>query len=285
MKPLHLVHTIRQRYKDISFFTKYLLYKHSETNIEFEKNLFFIGFPRSGHSFVSKLIEANKNVLLTNEANYFRLKRIFNFSNKQLCSIVYDRYMSMKGNNKAGGNYEFTMEGTGQGEIEDLKYLGDKKASGTLNELRRDINIFDSLDKDFILINVVRNPFDNIATIYNRSQEWKPFKQNKEEQLGKAIKYYVEDIELLNKTIEKYGDKIITVRHEDFIDKPDITIFNLYRDLGLNLTTKDLEEFKKKTFKKSNKSRFSVNWDSNQYEAVMKVINETSFLNGYTFKN
>ena len=65
------------------------------------------------------------------------------------------------------------IDNQSHGKFTKLKVIGDKRGSGTLKKLYYRSGLFEKLyntiNKPIKYIHVIRNPFDNISTIYNKS--------------------------------------------------------------------------------------------------------------------
>ena len=132
----------------------------------------FIGYPRSGHSLVGSLLDAHPHITLAHELHALRqvrrgvppdaLRRYIRYN-----AIGYAQF----GRSQTGYSYE--VPGQYQGFTGDSRVLGDKKGGGSAGYLRKHPELLqrleDGLECPLRFVHVVRNPFDNIATMARRA--------------------------------------------------------------------------------------------------------------------
>ena len=155
-----------------------------------KKFLFFVGYPRSGHSIIGSILDAHPNVVIAHEYNLFEklplviarnstrgqtnftaeaAKELFN----QLYQNSYENVFlnGTRSENKKG--YNLTLNGTWQGSYKDqVLVIGDKYGGGSANlyaqnstEFKRIYNILlEMIQIPVVIIHCVRNPFDIIST-------------------------------------------------------------------------------------------------------------------------
>lgn len=146
----------------------------------------FMGYPRSGHTLIAMLLDAHPDVVLSNEINILKkwhdkfdtpLELEMLIVNKVLSRYDDRRVKKPKKHAKNEvGHYNYRVPGAWQGRWRCLRVIGDKKGSSTTAGLQRDWNgtvaKFDWLRANVgvpvKLFHVIRNPFDNIATMIGR---------------------------------------------------------------------------------------------------------------------
>ncbi|XP_020620367.1 uncharacterized protein LOC110058117 [Orbicella faveolata] len=154
-----------------------------------ESFVLFVGYPRSGHSLIAAILDSHPDIIIPNEVHilakfksfykdpneesYSRRLRIFS----ALHSHSYSQSIQGKRspNNRLG--YSYYIPGSWQGQYRNqIKVIGDKQGSGTAAILgqRKGLQDLQELQKTVEvpvkLIHVIRNPFDNIATICKKSR-------------------------------------------------------------------------------------------------------------------
>ena len=156
-----------------------------------QKFIFFIGYPRSGHSIVGSLMDAHPHMVIANEFLLFRNWKyysdrqkdlgeenpffkhksyLFNILNRRSYWDTLDGFRSEQNTKK---NYTLSMDSLWQGKFDKyISVIGDKSGGSTastylssnttfaryLEELRTTVKI------PMKAIHVVRNPFDQIST-------------------------------------------------------------------------------------------------------------------------
>ena len=148
-------------------------------NIELDVKtfLYFIGFPRSGHSIVASFIDAHENAIIGDEFNFFNEamggKRL-NTKRDIVEAIWESSWLASNGGsrNNSDKGYNLGVAGLHKKPKRKLKLVGEKSGSLTLQAYRKYPNRFKKLlrsmeDKGFEVktLLVSRNPFDNIATM------------------------------------------------------------------------------------------------------------------------
>jgi hypothetical protein len=137
----------------------------------------FIGYPRSAHSLVGSILDAHPNAVVSNELHLLaRAHRLFTTASRLYGSIVSNsaRHAAV-GRSQAGFGY--SIEGAWQGRWRaPLLSIGDKKGHGTTKHLHDDwqkatdilLWLQDITKLKLRFLHVVRNPFDNVATMIFR---------------------------------------------------------------------------------------------------------------------
>ncbi|KAJ7372498.1 hypothetical protein OS493_019007 [Desmophyllum pertusum] len=145
--------------------------------------LLFIGYPRSRHTLVSALLDAHPNIMLSNELNLISFyKKSPELSKNQffdkITSLSYflaTRGRRSKATNGTASDYVqlgYKVPNQWQGTFDQtLKILGDKVGWFTAALLSRETgrSTLELLEYEYHVkgkfIHVIRNPFDNIATM------------------------------------------------------------------------------------------------------------------------
>jgi len=256
----------------------------------FEKYLFFIGTPRSGHSMVSKVLDSSSEVVITNELNIFRLKRLFYFPEKILQRFIFNEYGKHEyKESPKGGGYSLKIKNLFQGKYNTIKYIGDKKAAGTTIEYIKDRTTFESMSKPLVFVNVVRNPFDNITTIYIKSKTRElDYEKRKGLKLDKEIlKDCIEVYFQLIGGAEEFSEnhKVYNLKFEDILVDPKKEFKKLFDNLGLSVTEENLNSYKNLVRKPKHNSRDSIVWPEDLIAMVEMEMEKYKTLSGYTFKD
>ena len=143
--------------------------------------MFFVGVARSGHSIVGAILDSHPHIVISNELNVFRnLLNIPDITKSTLFNKIWNTsYEKAINSDKLGMHstdkgYSLAVDGLYQGMYHSyIDVISDKMGGDTsvvyftdptnfehhLNKLHNIINI------PFKVFHVIRNPFDNIATI------------------------------------------------------------------------------------------------------------------------
>ncbi len=270
-----------------------------------EKFVFFIGWPRSGHSIVGSLMDAHPNVVIANEWAIFRqLMRnntkatkdaIFNTLYKK---SAYD-FNVIRATRKKG--YTLGIEGYWQGKFTTLKVIGDKKGEDAVGgysqspenftKLYRHISA-DVLQIPVRVMQVIRNPYDMIATqvIYRHfnSPEWKTNASvYTEDNKCKVHRSHVSEVIRTAHTIQKIRKDlnltVLEIHSADLVRKPRQTMERICQFLNVECYEEYLDKCVEKVFGKVSITRNLVEWTSDLLAKVENAIKDYSFFQRYTF--
>jgi hypothetical protein len=189
---------------------------------------FFIGYPRSGHSLVGHLLDAHPDVVIAHELDVVRLLR-WHFSDAQILALILRRTReSAVGGSRSGGGYGYAVRGQWQGRFERVRVIGDKKGSGTVRRLGERPELLDRLRAlcpgQLRAIHVVRNPYDNIASIA---------RGNKVE-LDRAVHAYFSLAQSCMRLLTNLAPaEHTTIYHEEFRNNPHSQLRHLCEFLGV----------------------------------------------------
>jgi hypothetical protein len=121
-------------------------------------------------------------------------------------------------------------------------------------------------------IHVVRNPFDNIATMMVRGG--RTFED--------AFGQYAANCEAIVPLSERIGaDSLSRIRHEDLVLDPRDTLASLCRFLGVEAEPDYLEAAAGILFRSPSRSREGVEWPAERVKRVDELIRRFDFLAGY----
>ncbi|PSP19753.1 MAG: sulfotransferase family protein [Cyanobacteria bacterium SW_5_48_44] len=216
--------------------------KDKKTFQNVDKYCMFIGYPRSGHSLVGSLLDAHPNIIIAHELNH-----------------------------------------QWQGKFRDLKVIGDKKGGDSTSKLRYKpelLNVLQNkIDVPAKFIHVIRNPYDNISTMYTRSKK-------KDKKLADSINQYFylcDTIAQLKQQINQ-GD-MIDIRHEKIISNPKFWLNEICKFLEIDAGDDYLDDCANIIYQFPNKSRHKVQWNDELIETVKNKMNQYNFLSGYSYED
>lgn len=249
---------------------------------DIERYCMFVGYPRSGHTLIGSLLNAHPHFVISHELDALRYVAA-RFSRNQIYSLILnaDRQFVASGNLCAG--YDYTVPGQWQGKFERLRVIGDKKAAACSLQLRKQPDLLDRLRTlvgvDVHIIHVVRNPYDNVATMFKRG-----FRRGDRQNLSDTIASYFKLCEGVATAMARAGeDHFCTVRHEDFVCDPK----GVLRELCLFLEGEPLQEYLESSagivFQSPKQRRHDVQWSAADRKAVETGIRRFHFLSGYGF--
>ena len=238
----------------------------------------FIGNPRSGSTLLGSLLDAHEEVVIAQDLNILRFVRS-GFSRGQIFSIAVRGSRAFTSAGRRWAGYSYMVPGGAQGTFTTLRVVGDKRANGTLRMLRRYPHLLDRararLRLPLRLLHVVRNPFDNIATIARR----------REVPLERAMEQYFRDCDTVVSVRSGLAPgELIDVRHEDVVSRPQQTLAAVCAFLGVEASDAYLERATSIVFAEPRLTRTTVEWSDRLRREVEEQIERHAFLRGYSFE-
>jgi len=267
------------------------------SNLEFESEcsfLLFIGTPRSGHSIIGAILDAHPNAIVSHELHALQ-KISQGWTGKQLLEGIFETSVKQEAEGRSQSHkdhsedylqdakpmgiryrFDYAIPTQYQGRVEgSIKVIGDKKGGGTTTILTNQPELLSKLDTmiepQIKLIYVVRNPYDNIATMSFRSGN----------SLESQIENYGWYIENLHGILNMEQHEYLTIFQEDFIDEPKRQIELICEWLHLEPIPSFIEDAASIVYKSPHRSRSRVEWGDIEIEEVEKIISKWPVLFRY----
>ena len=250
---------------------------------DLETYCMFIGYSRSGHSLIGFLLDAHPNMIIAHELHV--LKYIdAGFNEGQIYHLLLERSQAKADRWQAkakvgGGPHRFSVPHQWQGRFHTLRVIGDKQGGGSTRYLSRYPDLLQRLRETINLkikfIHVVRNPYDNIKTMAAR-------KNLGLEDSTNQYFFLCETIAEIKKQIAP-GD-LFEMRHESFIDNPQVILRELCHFLGQDALDDYLKDCASIVYKSPHRSRHDTQWDHTLIDIVRERMDEFAFLKGYSFE-
>ena len=264
-----------------------LQYRSAFTDIE--RYCTFIGYPRSGHSLVGSLLNAHPELLIAHEFNAFRYARL-GVPRTVLFALARLRDEGWEQEGRTWAGYQYEVPNQHQGSFTRLRVIGDKRGGDTAELLGRDPGLLDIMkrrvDVPLMLIHLVRNPFDNVATIANRGHHSdRPADSVAHGDLEGATRFYLRLVEVNAALMRSEGDRVCTLHHEQFVRAPAAGLSELCDFLGVAATPDYLEDAASIVFDQPRRTRDSVTWTPALRGRIEDAIARHDFLSDYRFDN
>lgn len=241
----------------------------------------FIGYPRSGSSFVGSLLDAHPNIIISHEVDVIKYLNL-GFGRDRIFSLIMTNSKRHATSERVVGGYNNAVPGQWQGKFTKLICIGDKKAARTSERLGKNPSLIHNLrvtiGKEIKFIHVVRNPYDNISTISMRTGR----------PLAQVIDRYFMWVYYVCKIMKLLPESaFLTMRHESLIESPTKTLRILCSHLGMRKSTDYdyINACKKLIFEFPKKTRYQVHWSQYLIDRVERHICETNsdFFNHYSY--
>ena len=280
-----------------------------------ERFVFFLGWPRSGHSIIAAMMDAHPEVIIAQHFLLFR--ELPNKSSKQLLTnsdsdkkfvktmffseLYHDSQYSTNHYRKDNvKGYNLSLDGHWQGTFNKLRVIGTREGgyiSSRYSEnpvlLRMYYNILlNKLGIPIQVLLVVRNPYDMIATslLYDASSVCKmrvcaskenPY--NDSERLMQQAEVIFRYAAAVKAMIRDCHLDVLQIHHEDHIEEPVRTMQQICKFLQVQCPEDFLRQCHEKTFKVLSNTRESVVWTKNVLDFIERNIRRYSFFNRYAF--
>jgi hypothetical protein len=250
-------------------------YSHLDTFV------LFVGHPRSGHTLISALLDAHPEVVIGNEVHV--LKHIAQgMSRPALFHQIIDSAEQFAQQGATWQGYSYAVPDQWQGRVATLRVLGDKHAPATIRYYGAQPEILVRLRQvigprlKLRFVHTIRNPFDNIATIWRRQSVYS-LTQCADEYFGRCASTV-----WLNNNIKP--EERLDMRLESFIVTPQDCITVMCRFVGVEPSEQYLRDCARIVFDSPNRSRHDAPWTPDLIASVQQRINGYDFLSGYTFE-
>ena len=271
-----------------------------------ETFVIFVGYPRSGHSFIGSVLDAHPNMIISHE--YFLMKRctekirfgenifqdkfsLFNSLYKNSAVSSKCGWRSDKGTKKG---YNLGISGLWQGSFSQLKIIGDKSGARTCIVINQDNGCLQlmsrTLNTSITAVHVVRNPYDMIATdISYKLTKMKGSSMlhrsiNPSSRLQMNIARYIFNLSQAVVKVTK-EIKLLEIHIEDYIKSPNTSLAKICSGFGVPCPKNYMEECYKKTYTTVARSRDNIEWDPAVLEFISEEMKKYPFFQGYTFEN
>lgn len=265
----------------------------------------FAGFPRSGHSLIGSILDAHPQARVSHELDAMSLLH----QGMPLSAIfaLIDRHaLEFTRHGRCWNGFSYLVPGGAHTSVDPLRVLGDKKGDQAVRRVARAPGLLDRLNrrprpaKKWIL--VLRNPFDNIATMSLR-------KGRAYDELRTSVAAADFDAELracqaegriadvaLDSEIEDYATLCRTVAdikhrtapahwfelsHEALTANPEATIRSMLAFLDLPAEESYVQACSGLVQRTPNRSRDRLDWPEDKHARVAALTREFSFLNRY----
>jgi hypothetical protein len=173
--------------------------------------------------------------------------------------------------------YSYHVPDQWQGRADDLKVIGDSRAGWTTRRLAAEPDLLDRLRTKMSpvgvkFIHVVRNPFDNIATMMVRGG--RTFED--------AFGQYAANCQAIVPLSERIGEAALTrIRHEDLVGDPRARLASLCGFLGVEAQPDYLNAAASILYSSPSRSRDDVDWPPERARRVEELIERFAYLSGY----
>jgi hypothetical protein len=239
----------------------------------------FIGYPRSGHTLIGSVLDAHPDAVIAHEFDaLIRLRREVN--RNDLYRSLLENSQNFTRSGREWNGYTYLVSNQWHGLYRNLRVIGDKKGGASSRVLAHDPSLLTRLrqivDADIKLVHVLRNPYDNVASM---------FRNGHTRSLRKTIDRYASLCEVNSRLRLNEQISIFDLRHEDFVENPERCLDELCQYLGLSREQDYLSDCASIVFRFPRQSRHDIEWDKRSIDKIRRVIARHDFLHGYSFRS
>ena len=280
-----------------------------------ETFVFFIGWPRSGHTIIAVMMDAHPNIVMGRRFLLFWDKHpvnreLLHSSNKAdakkslFSELYHDSVYNAHPKRLSAGaknGYDFAMKSSHQGNFTQLKVIGVKEGgwistlyhnnpSQIRNCYQRLVN---TVQIPIKVLFVVRNPYDMIATnlIYEASNDCahklpnvsKDNPYNDPHGLMKQAQKIFHFAAASQDMIKSCNLNVLEIHHADHVRDPKGTMKQICDFLKVEITEEYLQQCYDRAFKSLSKSRETVVWNQHVLRIVEEGIKTYQFFHRYSF--
>ena len=236
----------------------------------------FVGYPRSGHSIVASLLNAHPDVVIGQRIRVLRHVG-FGYRRLQVQGMVMLAEHRFSGSGRIGSKrYDYSVPGQWQGRFRTIRVLGDGNVTNDTLRARPHLlgRLREVIGLPVLVIHVVRNPFDNIATMSVRNRV----------SLGAAADRYFDLCDGATAVRADCADEHwADVRHEALLEDPQGCLAGLCRFVGVPPDDDYLDACAGVLYKSPHRSRNDVDWPAELRSSVAERSAAYPFLSGYAF--
>ena len=247
---------------------------------EVERYCAFVGYPRSGHSLVGSLLDAHPDAVIAHELDAVRLVQA-RFPRSLLFSLILHHDAEFTAAGRQWTQYNYTVPNQWQGRHRRLRVIGDKKGGVTTLRLAEEPHLLDRLRRTvrvpLRLVHVVRNPFDNVATMARRRPD---------RSIDLALDQYLHQARTVARLRPRLDPaELVDVRHEDLIADPPATLRLLCDFLDLDVADDYLRDCASIVRDAPHRSREAAQWPDGAVGRIEEACASLPALDTYAFSD
>jgi hypothetical protein len=247
-----------------------------------ERFCLFVGQSRSGHSVVGTLLNAHRNAVVAHGLDVLDFVRA-GVGREDLLLLLLERDRWLAARDRVIGGYRYDIPGLWLGDHGAIRVIGDKRAGSTSRYLAADPSLLQRLQEELELplriIHHVRNPWDNISSIWSRQT------MDTERTLPETIEHYFDMVEgaVSGLAAAPPGTRWLRTFHEELIADPKAVLAGLCDLLELEVDAAYLTACAAFVHPSPRRTRDQAPWRPALIEQVGERARTFDFLARYRF--
>ena len=271
-----------------------------------QKFVFFTGYTRSGHTIMSKVLDANPNVVIGREFKVFRMLLLHNQTElindkSYLFNQLYWRSWNASHSDRKAPVGKQLNNNTWYGMYKHLKVIGYKSAASATGMYIANASQFKQVYKQLshtlqipiYAIHVVRNPYDIIASNFRHKARFKregqtrPPTENKDSEnglMGLMSKiFWLADGVLQMITDPELDLKVLEVHNGDYVMKPVETVKRICAFLEVDCPEGYVQACKEMAHTSVSKTREKVPFSQEMITDIGRKLKKYPFFRRYAY--
>jgi hypothetical protein len=244
---------------------------------------FFVGHNKSGTSMLGGLLDAHRNVILSDEVDVLQYieaglgrEQIFHLLRKGAEAEARKGRVTARRLEP----YSYSVSEGWQGRSDTPLVVGDSTTGTSTRRLGNNPGLSQRLAStmegvDVKLIQVIRNPFDPISVMMVRGGRTFP----------NSIDHYFNACESLRDIRSRVGTALLPVRHEEFVADPESQLARVCAFLRVDAQEDYLTACARIIRRTPDRSRDMVEWSQPWITLVEERIRSYDFLRGYSYEH
>jgi len=262
----------------------------------------FAGFPRSGHSLIGSLIDAHPEAIVSHELDTMGLVDK-GWSRRNILALIASESAAFMEHGRYWNGFSYVVPKQFNGRADTPVLVGDKKGDWAVRRIESEPTLLDKLHRTMRMqckwVLVVRNPFDNIATMslrrggaYDRLRISAPdgatFHKRLAAEKGRSVAEHADDDMIadfigLCRGVASLQEQVapenwLAIGYERFTQEPEAGLRPILSFLELEDRDGFVADAASIVREGGNRSRHSVAWSPGQIDRVREAIAEFDFL-------
>jgi Sulfotransferase family len=253
--------------------------KHRRDFRDVERFFFLVGYPRSGSTLIGSVLNAHPEMVIAHESDLFRYVRP-GITRNQLFALLLRRDRQFAAVDRRWNGFDYALDSEHQGRFVHLRVIGDKHSGRAARRIHQDPALLDRLRRvvkvPIRVLHIIRNPFDNIASIAH----------NRDLPVARAIEIYRSlGVAVTDVCGRLHSDELFEVRYEEFTKNAAESLTGLCRFIGVEAPAEYVKACAALTDPGGRQSRTRFEWSGSERQQVERIIASRPVLEGYTFEN
>jgi hypothetical protein len=256
------------------------LFDHRAEFDAVETYCMFVGHGRSGHSLVGSLLNGHPEMVVSHELDALRLldEAQIPLSRDQLFAAIVQRDAEFTELGREWTKYSYDVPGTVQGEFDRLRVIGDKKGAASTRRLGTSPELLGTLRETVSVplrvVQVVRNPFDTIASRRKLLDSWREYGVEK-------FFANADDADLVAEMLD--DEEFFRLHHENHVSNTADVVSELCSFLGVEASDDYLAACEEFVFDSPKQTRHDSEWTDDEIARIERKAREYDWLEQYTF--